>query len=448
MKTTLSIALAIFTLVSAACAGIIKPGTYKMKWVYTAKQDRGELARTGVDMAKATPEQRKTFNLVSDNGLWGSRSGYTVAMDESKGTGKGYDVAYVTYKRSVKPGNRVRVPLIEDHSPTCDYKYHSDYDHPVPMDVMIGAGQSGGRRVTSAVAVEVHFNEDQPASFWVEQYGYLEGSFRTDSGPLCVRLYDSNSTGILGDIHKEAGQDEGDPDWIILRTDGGRHTTAKFGDMQAQMVTGNLLFDNKLYSLKVAPTGNSITIGRYTGRAGKLAVKVVIGSRETKGFRVGVASGPVAYIDQPITPVNLPPGKYLVSVRTGENTGILASEATVVSGRTTVVKIGGPLALNIERNGDEGPLSAKVGATVDFHLGLYAGEDMYMTTRKAAISITGPDGQHVYTGSDCKDIQKAPSGTVLFRMPTTWKPGDYKITATLKVNGRQLTASNTLEIHE
>jgi len=431
--------LALIGLQPPSYAAVIKPGTYQMKWVYTPKQDRSEMSAAALKLAKATVEQRKSLKLVSEKALWGSQSGWTAALDESRGTGKGYDIAYVTCKRFAKPG-WVTVPLIEDRSPTCEYKYHSDYNRPIPMDITIGPAESGRRRVKSAIGVDVHIDEGQSPRLNVRQYGYMEGSLRTDSGPLCVRLYDWNTTGIFGDVH-------GNPATIVLRTDGGKHAVAGTNDEQTQKVASVLLFDGKLYSLIVSPGGRSITVGRYAGPAGKLAVNAAIGSRQLSGFKVGVQAHLNEYWFQPKLPINLPPDELIfVHVQIDDKTELVAQrQVKITAGHTTTVSIGGPLALSIDSGNDQ-MVSAKAGGTARFYLDLSAGDDMYFVPQKATLSITGPDGQSVSIAPGVKDIQERMCDTIHLQVPSTWKAGDYKIDAKAEVDGQSLTASKTLRI--
>ncbi len=431
--------LALIGLQPPSYAAVIKPGTYQMKWVYTPKQDRSEMSAAALKLAKATVEQRKSLKLVSEKALWGSQSGWTAALDESRGTGKGYDIAYVTCKRFAKPG-WVTVPLIEDRSPTCEYKYHSDYNRPIPMDITIGPAESGRRRVKSAIGVDVHIDEGQSPRLNVRQYGYMEGSLRTDSGPLCVRLYDWNTTGIFGDVH-------GNPATIVLRTDGGKHAVAGTNDEQTQKVDSVLLFDGKLYSLKVSPGGRSMTVGRYAGPAGKLAVNAAIGSRQLSGFKVGVQAHLNEYWFQPKLPINLPPDELIfVHVQIDDKTELVAQrQVKITAGHTTNVSIGGPLALSIDSGNDQ-MVSAKAGGTARFYLDLSAGDDMYFVPQKATLSITGPDGQSVSIAPGVKDITEPMCDTIHFKVPSTWKGGDYKIDAKAEANGQRLTASKTLRI--
>lgn len=426
-------------------ADVFKLGAYNLSWVYSPKQNRDIVSRAVVKLNKCATQQQKDYSLVSDNALAGSDHNFTVVIDESKGAGTGYDVAYVKCKICSNPGKVYRVALAEDGSKTSDCVLHSNYSSPTPLDIVIDGAKAGRIKRPSAINVGIQNDFDQSKRATIELFGYMEGKIKTAAGDALIRLVDWNASGKYGD----GSNSTGDSDFILLGKKMGSGYQTSAGSAQCQTANIPLLFDGNLYSIKIAPDGGKVTIGKYSGPSSKLNVTGVIESNKLTNFCINTLGDKTQYFHQPKLPVNLPPDRlFAIQISMDDDNRTLNYERQlhIVAGINTTVNMGGKLSLTILDLANAQHLSGKPGDSVTFFLDLSAGQNSYWVPQLATISFTDPDAQRVYVTPDNTNPQEKMSQQVRFTIPAAWKPGVYTIAAVAKVDGRNLIAVKKLHV--
>jgi len=342
----------------------IVPGTYKLEWKIPEPQE----PETGMLFTYLQPmsstQAGRYEGLSSAKCLSGTAGPLIVIIDESKGTGNGYDTAYFAPAALTDPKSDLKqagsVTLKVDPSGT---GYDPDLKEPLAVSFPIGPA---GSRIVQKAAISPVFRIYLPdkegkrtgfANLWVRGGWY--GKIKTDEGELEIGTLDRNWNGRYDDriMPKSSSPYLVPGDAIRIRKAGGPDSTLSLGKAVG--------YGGKLYSVKVSETGDALQIQPYEGDTAELRID----SRDSRGKPVPCAwasvGGPSGtFLLDNTNEITVPPGKYwcwrvfLVPKQEGPEkdrfgVAITSNDSRAVArNQTAVFKYGGPIKVEIQPGSD------------------------------------------------------------------------------------------------
>jgi len=387
----------------------LEPGTYKLEWRVPKDYVEGQVTAKNMYGSAVPAQKAKMYRgLVSKCPIACNDERWQAVLDESKGTGAGYDTLYIVTQRSrdgiFDAKQAIAVPLIK-----ADGYLISDPDTQLTLTVPFGGVP---REVTAAASAMVR-------TIGKETRGYVEvalggawvGKVRTDKGELDMFPIDANENGAFDDRikAKAGGEDPDEGDALVIHRPSlleGR------GDEQIYLAKCVQL-DGKLYSIDVSKTGDTVEIGPYTDPLGRLRIDAtspsgkkikvtgaqIVGEagnfsieRDTSGdIPVGVYT--YANADVETAPAGKTPAMKL-SVRA-------SNPVHVNAGQPSVWMIGGPLKVEIQP--DTKNIAAKRGGPLSLEVSFKLGADEVPSISGGnqatpKVTITSPKGKIVKTG--------------------------------------------------
>ncbi len=310
---------------------------------------------------------------------------------------KRYDVAYLTSTSDGVLAKPVRMPLT-------DLEYGSritDPKHPAIVDVILGDKTTGTIQQKAAVDLDLEPGDhDEPSFLEVIVRGGWEGTVDTDEKPVTIYLSDSNHSGVFGDDLRQPGcganwgNSEAPLDRMVIGDTTGGTEAAGTG----QWLIDSMLFDGKLYSNKVDPTGRRITIGKYTGPAGTLSINVKNENGQPVDFAGYLYGWYHTYVGtESAQAISLPPDKYRVvadlSGRVDRGIEVNVRDVAVADGKETTITVGGPLTFTVVSTDDV--ITTRAGRNIAFKTEFMAGNNAawYRDDPYVDVFILGPDGK-------------------------------------------------------
>lgn len=432
-KSILLLVAAVLILTSLpAVADTIVPGKYKAVW----KSDyEGSCTLFAVgELKPASADSLASIRgLVSKTPLMRREepAGFVTLLDESLGTGKGYDTLYfVTDWKEGSPLDIAKLPKLH---------LSSGPGNLVPENTTIRL------RLTPAVGerqygVDVQFTEmdssvpARPKQVRVELSGELVGEIKTSGKPITFDLMN------WGHIVPQTK----DTDMFVATLD-------VPDDPAEEAPFTNMLFDDTRFVFggqvcvfKVGKSGDEVEITPYPGDTGRVRFEAKDGdNKQLKCVWFGVEdtdSGVRPVGPRELSEMPVPAGKYMGSfalvdcgqTEKGHSTFFSISRKqnlTITKGQTVVVKLGGPVTMRIVP--DTTVITVKQGAAQKLGVQLTVGgrNDTLSGEGKPDISITDSKGKVVQHGSAEVDQKSEASGHFQYELSAKdLEPGDYKLT--------------------
>lgn len=368
--------LAFAVLSSTTQAVTIKHGTYKI---------RREVVKSSKDVLwhgipsicnGSTSLKDKCPELVSAYPLKGTSGQFEVIVDESKGTGKGNDTAYLLPKEL--PNDKidlkiaVKVPLKMDEDGISTNK-----DNPIPVYLSFGKGKD---RITQLVPVCVAFDPRAELNLLIVPLVNLVGTLQTDNGDLPIYIINSNPDGIYGKtpvFYPELGACDGSEEIII-----GNIRARELHDYDLSFLGSPILYAGKLYKFTISSSGGNLTVEPYSGECGSLKVFIRDGNVLPASYRSITATSKSALFSlNPSEVYDLPCGEYMLRSRITYGKGNEAIKIEIVpkdwtkinKDKETFAALGGPISLELKP--ELSTLKLKPGEEVSLEIHLKAGED-------------------------------------------------------------------------
>lgn len=248
----------------------ITSGTYNLTWDPSKLSNDAYYRYAGQDAISRTKKMPKFVSSrpqVFAYRLDGNEGFLFVAFDESAGTGKGWDTAYIDLNRngdltddtpinfsSTKEGS-------ETYTPWVSMKTHQ--------------GDLSGEHTDNPQQIRLSidsYNKEIYAS--VERKGAWVGLIKTNKGQVECAALDYNGDGVYGEIGSinENCQPSGQPDEICIDTNGyGSVSTLEWGPHHF-LLYNVIRVANKYYNIKINNIGNEVSITPYSGQTGQLEV--------------------------------------------------------------------------------------------------------------------------------------------------------------------------------
>jgi hypothetical protein len=459
LLTAILAVLAIQSVASYANAITIVPGKYPLEWGDITPFIGGWF----ISLEKMTPAVAKGYTgLHSTETYWGRQGKVTVVVDKTNPHGN-YDVAYIITARQGKAAVDLRAAVrqslqiyVDDQQQVSLYPTE---EQPRSLQWTMG---TRGSEVTKTLlfSISVHLEPDakgrqRPATASFELRNGWVGTVKTDAGDLRVSSRDSNGNGVYGD--RMLANDAGDS--VLLNSP--THEFPTLSDAKELDLGEAVVYKGKLYIVKMSTCGDSIEFQPYAGPTGTLVVSALDArNKPTDQYSVKLFNDRGLYDYTAGEAVTVPAGKYTASVFIDDKrpwseqnhlySGIRASmrgKLNLAAGSTINRRFGGPMKLSIEP--ESKLIKAKPGQKLDIWLFLDIGGDEFgvtsMTTPKVTISNSA--GKMVNKGDGYWGCVSGGAGYI-FSVPRDWKPGLYKIVATLDPRPYQqpVVAGKLLEI--
>lgn len=308
-----------------------------------------------------------SFDGTGDSGL------LAVALDESQGTGKGYDTAYIDVNRNGDLSDDKPIRWKPDRP---DYYKLTD-----PVEVQSHQGSLNGEHTSNPATVRLQISKSGSNFYASLQYcGCWTGSVDSNKGKIAFASADTNNNGIYGDhmsIRDGSEPDYQTADWVFVDTNGLGQVVLYQGGRQAILLNDIVVLAGKMYRIRTNEIGNKVTIERYDGPSGTLTVRGdSIGGLKATANRIAVVgqSGMYEFRDCNGCPVTLPAGKYkllyseleLDSKKLDKPKVMCqsSSETEVLAGQESTITLGGKLRPAI--GSDSKDLVFTVGNTETF----------------------------------------------------------------------------------
>ena len=402
----------------------IVPGTYKLTW-----DERREFAdplwakyayEGRPPSGCLNPSPRPIYGAASKRAIFGSTGEHNVnnfpaVLDESKGTGKGYDTIYLgeagSYPWPYDVKVMTRIPLTK-HGNALEAR---GYLARVPNGKLLG--NSGPKRRFD-VRVEP---EGDKTSYRVSVYvrGAWRGAIKTDEGQVAIRLIDSDGLDKVDRVILACADTEAT---IRVQDD---HVTLSLEKPQA--------YDNTVYVMSFDSSCGRLMVGPYKGPMGTVVVNPVdgYGSLLKKGcawFSDDRASSSLSYHILGKQSLSLPAGMYgsvrlyLYTGKVSESQQLMLSlempAVRVTAGKTVTMNAGGPLKFKMSADKDVFTGKRYIACTPYFP----GVKTCDVSGVKRSLVLKDLNGNVVYSESKGPEDFDWP---FRFDIPPSLKPGSY-----------------------
>lgn len=370
----------------------LKAGTYELTW--DSELDCSEAARSWAeiyndDVAKLlkakpsfTSKKAKLYGCRFDGP--GEERLLAVAVDESKGTGKGYDTLYVDFNRNLDLSDDKPIkikPLQKGRGTVTEW-------------VTVQSQQQivGGGKIDCSVKTkfEMYWPGTDDIYLSLQRKGGWKGTIDTSKGKVECALVDTTSNGVCGEAtkYKDNGEMESYGDSIFIDTNGaGRVLMMPWGSHSIRLHEISKI-GGKFYSIKADGPGSKLVVEPYSGSTGTLLVR----GGDIQGLKASSSAisvmgktGSYDFADSSDGAITLPVGSYKVtqcglslqSKNTPQTLKITcrpSSNAEIKPGEETVIEVNGKLSLAI--NPEAKKMTWTLGKTEDLHWSIKIGKDV------------------------------------------------------------------------
>lgn len=447
----LLIAAALILAALPVIADTIVPGKYKTTW--TTPDDSKFTFADGDLVPVEAKDLASMRGLASRRPLWRMvpKSPNLVIIDESGGTGKGYDTLYVT--GDWKQGTLFDVAALPKLCVSLSNLPVLQKD--AKLSVMMGPP---GSSVQRSFDVDLQFAMDpadqlKPSHISLKLSGKLVGEIRTSGKPIRFCLSDPHLRGDYSgssfyNITMEP-PDSAMSEWPFVKT--------VFSEPAFDYGGQVFDYDGNVYVAKPSKTGEELDIQPYGGEVGTIVFNMVNGRGKPVKCRFVQAEGKNGGISRIYGARNnrlcVPVGTYhfmdaVPDVSFSANGemphGVLyccrRQDIVVRKGRDSVIRMGGPIKLTMKsadriittRKGDNRTIQITADA------GSYAGSIFSGATPEFVITdsheVVVSEGKFSWTFKDTDILDKVGIEDIVYYYDLTpeqsWKPGDYKMVVT------------------
>lgn len=296
----------------------LTPGTYDLTWdpeiecaqtIFAQPKYQDDTVGNRIKklpklISKRAKRLAYQFDGTGDDGL------LLMAIDESKGTKKGWDTAYVDLNRNGDLTDDTKVEIKQDKGANWA---RADW---FTVQAHQGAGSARTNHPVQA-RLMLYGGASDPYYMPLERRGGWKGTVDTSKGKLeCVAI-DATSNGICGDFVKISDKldPESQGDYVFVDTNGfGKLITTTWSPhcIPLQKITK---VGDKFYSIEMSPLGDKLTIAPYSGKYGRLTVRGenIEGLKaKAESLMVICESGYYSFEKCDGRPTTLPAGKYRV----------------------------------------------------------------------------------------------------------------------------------------
>jgi len=445
---------------------VLKPGTYSAKWEIPEPGDYyfSDLYLTCITCCVLSPldstEAKRDF--VSGQPACGNLSigwpeaeinkggGVLFALDESKGTGKGYDRLYLDMDKNRDLSDDLPIRLSSRRASPGIPAVSFFSVESVPAGRLFPRTKN-----PNLLALDFYFDTKSrpPAHCHVATRGHWVGGADSNRGRIPFILEDGVPDGVYTEQCRDLDAEMLNSSFVdrVISYDlvrfyrpGGAgvrpHESVGGGGLGSPKIVGG-----KLYVFRASPLGDKLEIKRYTGPTGKIAFEVSkIGNAAVRlgGIRVVSREGilnwyPERHDDQ--TAWGVPARSYsfarlALSVRSAAQAQsswcMVTRPFQVKQGKTTTIRVGGSVRLAIAPDWRDIKLERGKETEIPLKLLLSSGGELRIQTwpgvPRAKVVIKDSAGKPVNSGLvRIWDLD----GAYRVMLRSGWKPGKYVIEA-------------------
>lgn len=253
----------------------LTPGTYGLNWDPELDCRGSSPMRSPVDWATIKSRLKGLPRLVSKNVMGyaypldgpGEQGMVAVAVDESGGTGKGYDTLYVDTNRNADLSDEKPIRF---SAPSGNYQVtYTDW-----VSVASHQGPADAEHASNPISFRLQvYRSGDSLIFYAMKRGGWRGTLDSTKGKIECVLSDSNSNGIYGDLADGASKNLKLGDYLYADTNGcGRVLLLGYGSHSIMLCNVSKVGKN-FYRITSDQIGNTITVAPYDGQMGDLLVK-------------------------------------------------------------------------------------------------------------------------------------------------------------------------------
>jgi hypothetical protein len=178
----------------------------------------------------------------------GEDTTFVLVLDESRGTGRGYDLLYADTNH-----NR---DLTDDRPVRATYRHNTATFGPLPLLIEVD-----GRKQLYHAMLEGQEGGPVPAYF-LKSLGYYVGTARFGAKRYPVALVDFNANGLYGDPFRDFGPDPSKAgDMLLVDTDGdGRFEQAGVIPKETLWCGRRIVVDGRFYQLAIGQDGSALHV--------------------------------------------------------------------------------------------------------------------------------------------------------------------------------------------
>ncbi len=418
---------------------VLTPGIYKTVWKIPerAQELRVAFGSLALRVYKQLPSELKNLpGFSSRNPCYGTiGSGDTgslpFVMDESRGTGKDYDILYLDANRDNDFSDAYKVDCSAAGS-----VYEADVTVPVKL-------LFPNTRNPNLIALEF-MTLGKGEVGWVHLQGFWEGEVNTNKGKVKFALVDCDGD----DRYGSQRSNDCTNDMIYFFWNPDEH----MGDI-VEVFKDSFYFgsaesiDNKLYSLKADPTGESLEVQPYIGPTGSVIISPwSLRGKEFKDFRIEITGSTLPFTNnEDGSPMVVPAGVYKgftmqsESYDSKKNTRwyLYASDTrpfSVNQGETVNITPGGQPLIFIKPvelvRGKQQEIFLYIRTDKGYNLDLVERYSTYSKDILPVVAVKDLNGKVIMQGKSTF-TQYEMYSTV--RVPPNLKPGSYIIDASIDI---------------
>lgn len=411
------------------CAVTIEPGVYRLEWrVPEDDSDLSYIARRGVSLKPLAAEPEDGF--ASTMCYSGTERGFTVVVDESGGTGTGYDTAYVL------PAGDETVRIESSKGLTFALKDNLGSlrcDDSRRVLEMPGLGKPVRLKLEVHMAADAR-NVKRPYFAELTLLGGWIGQLRTDSGQIQVQTVDQDGDGVYGEktrLDPVTKMPSSGDAVVVGKASGGLDGLGNILHL-GEVVS----YAGKLYAFDVSPAGDQIEVRPYGGQTGKIVLQAKDGYGRAAACDFLMLSGGSSVLTHRGTGVMpVPPATYLcptavIRAQQGAGAGDFAlvlqpdQEVSVRAGASATLRLGGVIRAMI--GSGFGILGIRRGeektVRLNFQVGACRLADV-VGPRAVTVNLRDSRGRLVHGGQALFGAGGSCSYTI--RIPCDWRPGRY-----------------------
>jgi len=253
----------------------LTPGTFTLTWDPELTAQYGFRGATNLSGDEAKRKMKKLPKLVSKKPKFyasqldgkGADGLLLYAIDESKGTGKGYDTVYIDANRNAdltddKPISARAKPQATTFTPWVEVTSHQ--------------GPLTGAHLSNPIPVRITLNTYSGTLYAsLSRRGGWKGSIESNKGKIECAVLDTNATGTYGEptlFNDDFSfpRERGDSLYADINLSGS--VLFDYDTPHIMMMQNANIVAGRPYHITASPTGDAITVAPYTGPSGTLVV--------------------------------------------------------------------------------------------------------------------------------------------------------------------------------
>jgi hypothetical protein len=391
----------------------LKPGSYDLTWDsnitnsesdWLGSQMNSKQAKQNISKMPVTKSKKPLFYSPQIDGV-GKDGMLCIVMDESGGTGKGYDTAFVDVNRNFD---------LSDDTPV-SWSIGRGRSTSPWITVQAHQGPSDGEHTSNPIQIRLMSYDVQGHDVSMQKKGAWTCVVACTKGDVQFALADMNHNGVYGERMKPANAKDPNSrqpgDYAFVDAVGmGKTFIYPYGP-DALQLNEAVKLGARFYKIDANAIGNKVTIAPYDGPMGQLLVQVSnVNGKKATVTNMSISGDMGTYsFDDCKGPIAIPSGSYKVDGcgivlaaknKTFQLSCSLNSPAKVEADKQSVVSIGGPIKLAI--NPEKKVWYLKPGSSADVSWDIRIGSNITVQSlgssdREPIVNFYNKAGKLVHT---------------------------------------------------